>query len=220
MSDAPISHKSGFVCRCFAVADGKVNLSCPAIRCAVNALVMVLFAELSNPKGTRVEQASLCIRCVFRLDAGYGGMGGAARSPISVRSKSSFHFPHGSTTCGIRAWCESTMSPISWSGDIVWPVSLFVPPFTLINFPFSRLRSSLVVCSRGAYCSKSEGEGGEMTMTSKPTVDSAVPCLSLAAVTWFTSMNQSKGRERGAVFTTPFFSVSTASPELQYCAVT
>jgi len=23
MSDAPISHKSGFVCRCFAVADGK-----------------------------------------------------------------------------------------------------------------------------------------------------------------------------------------------------
>ena len=41
MSDAPISHKSGFVCRCFAVADGKVNLSCPAIRCAVKALVMV-----------------------------------------------------------------------------------------------------------------------------------------------------------------------------------
>jgi hypothetical protein len=39
MSDAPISHKSGFVCRCFAVADGKVNLSCPAIRCAVSALV-------------------------------------------------------------------------------------------------------------------------------------------------------------------------------------
>jgi hypothetical protein len=41
MSDAPIPHKSAFLCRGFAFADGKVNLSCPAIRCAVNALVMV-----------------------------------------------------------------------------------------------------------------------------------------------------------------------------------
>jgi hypothetical protein len=69
-------------------------------------------------------------------------------------------------------------------------------------------------------CACRRGEDEEMTMTSKPTVDSAVPCLRVAAVTWFTSMNQSNGRERGAVFTAPLFSVSTASLELQYCAVT
>ena len=71
MSDAPISHKSGFVCRCFAVADGKVNLSCPAIRCAVKALVMVspicwtLEAVANSPRGCAAHYKNRIVFSAF-----------------------------------------------------------------------------------------------------------------------------------------------------------